>query len=527
MRVRDASDAPPARSGVTARTIVGLLPPGVLSIVEDPAPRAVSQVELGESGRDMVHGEGDLVVGVGQRRLEEVLGLVHRARSAGGLVLRSRWAGEEAVRNACRDHQLPLLAAADDTPWAGVLGRLCSALEQMAGDVRGDVRDGVQADLFDLADRLGIALDAPVTIEDATSRVLAYSTGQRMVDEARQVTIMGRQVPRQVRDRFRSLGVFRRLASSNAPIFIPSDGQGVKARLVVPIRVGGEWLGSIWAVVDDPGPADLTEKLGTELRATIELIGVLMLRLRGQRELRRQMELDRLADVLRDPGCDRPVELGVAPWRVAALNGPGRRLPGGSRRELWCTLLARRGWRDPLVADLGDSVFVVLRSDGSGPGSARWLSDLVDEEWRQDPSVNLVLGRAVSRRDELAQARAEVDELRQLELAGKTPVVAVEEEWAQLVLARALATVRRHRCLSPTAALVRADGGTGGKLAHTLEVVLDHWGAPQRAAEALGIHPNTVRYRMDQIRQLCAVDLTDPTQRLALKLELAALSLDG
>ena len=46
-------------------------------------------------------------------------------------------------------------------------------------------------------------VDAPVTIEDANSRVLAYSARQELTDPARVATIMGRRMPDDVLARFR------------------------------------------------------------------------------------------------------------------------------------------------------------------------------------------------------------------------------------------------------------------------------------------------------------------------------------
>ncbi|WP_442940324.1 helix-turn-helix domain-containing protein [Nocardioides sp. B-3] len=50
---------------------------------------------------------------------------------------------------------------------------------------------------------------------------------------------------------------------------------------------------------------------------------------------------------------------------------------------------------------------------------------------------------------------------------------------------------------------------------------MDYWGEPRRAAHALGIHPNTVRYRLTRLAERWPVDLTDPAQRPALRPEIA------
>ena len=118
-------------------------------------------------------------------------------------------------------------------------------------------------DLFAMADVLRSVINAPITIEDARSRLLAYSTGQDGADAARTSTIIGRQVPLALRDEYRALGVFRRLARSDEPIFVPARDSGIKARLIIPVRAGGEWLGSVWAAVEEEPSAEQVTALRT------------------------------------------------------------------------------------------------------------------------------------------------------------------------------------------------------------------------------------------------------------------------
>jgi hypothetical protein len=46
--------------------------------------------------------------------------------------------------------------------------------------------------------------------------------------------------------------VFRELPRGRTTIFVPRQKDGTLPRLIVPIRMGGELLGSMWAVVDRP-----------------------------------------------------------------------------------------------------------------------------------------------------------------------------------------------------------------------------------------------------------------------------------
>ena len=76
----------------------------------------------------------------------------------------------------------------------------------------------------------------------------------------------------------------------------------------------------------------------------------------------------------------------------------------------------------------------------------------------------------------------------------------------------------------PLPAILAHDADHGTEYSKTLATYLDHFGEPQRAALALHIHPNTLRYRMHRLADVTPIDLTSPQVRLALRLQLAALN---
>jgi DNA-binding PucR family transcriptional regulator len=85
-----------------------------------------------------------------------------------------------------------------------------------------------------------------------------------------------------------------------------------------------------------------------------------------------------------------------------------------------------------------------------------------------------------------------------------------EQHLADLVLtadAEALADLRDH-ALAPLADL---SPGTRERLAETLLSWLLHQGRREEVAAALHVHPQTVRYRMGQVRGLYGDQLSDPT----------------
>lgn len=509
---------------VTASDLATALTPAFLEVIHHGADRPVLGIDIADDEQAVEVETGDLVLAVGVRDVADLARLIEQAPAPAGVVVRRSWADSVELRESCKRVDVTLIGLAEGAAWSVVMGLLGSAIDassSRAGEHGGPSQ--AYRDLFDMADMISGILGAPVTIEDETSRVVAYSTGQDDVDAARAATIFGRRVPRRVREHFRSLGVFRRLAQSDEPFLVPGGDDDLKGRYVIPIHVGGEVLGSIWAVTEDRVPDDGAR----ELRAATELIALYLLRLRAQGELAQQVHLDQLRGLLRGHAHSAPEELLEGPWRVAVLNGPAADLRADSRRELWLVLTRRKGWRQPLVVDLDDRVYAVLRAEGSGPGTWAWLRELVESEGTSRPAVGLLGGGVVDSPAAIADSRQQADELDGLGELGTGQlgcrVATAEEVWPMLVLARAVAGLGAQPPVSPLHVFLEQGHDPDGTMVETLEAVIDHWGEPRRAARQLGVHPNTVRYRLSRLAPLLPMDLEDPRQRLALRLEIEAL----
>jgi DNA-binding PucR family transcriptional regulator len=141
-------------------------------------------------------------------------------------------------------------------------------------------------------------------------------------------------------------------------------------------------------------------------------------------------------------------------------------------------------------------------------------------------------------------------------LEGRGALVGPARTWRRVVESLALA-LRAHRLLAPAdgevvdteqhrdALVVGADPGALGdlrsavlapleglkpaaaqRLAATLQAWLLHLGRRGEVADALHVHPQTVRYRMDQVRELYGDRLEDPAmvQQLVIALAVEAVS---
>jgi hypothetical protein len=101
-------------------------------------------------------------------------------------------------------------------------------------------------------------------------------------------------------------------------------------------------------------------------------------------------------------------------------------------------------------------------------------------------------------------------------------LIVADEHLATLIVHggdRALAADFAARALAPIEQLPPA---SAAKLLETLRVWLDNPGQVQRVAHLLDVHPQTVRYRLAQLRELFGAALEDPERRFELGLALRA-----
>jgi hypothetical protein len=489
--------------------------PGLLALTVPRSGAEVDDLTIAEPGHGVVGQPGDLVLGIGAVTAADAARLVADAAAAGagGVVLRRTLARRKTVGDRARRGGVALVELAEQASWAHLVWLLRGVIDRAAvgPGPGGDVP--VQDDLFALADAAAALVDAPVTIEDARSRVLAYSSRQDLADPARVSTIVGRRVPDEVLATLRAQGVFRRLARSNEPVYVPATGN-TKPRLVVPVRAGGEWLGSIWAVVEErPAPAVVAE-----LTQAGSIVALHLLRLRAQSDLTRRVSADRLRGVLSGSAAGADEWLPPRPWRAVVLGGQGDplRLP-----DVWESVCRRHAWPHPLLTDLDGRVYAVVRaSDDGSPGSWGWLTTVVAVAGGEDLGLTARAGRPAYRPAELERSQREALEADRAASQGD-PARTHEELWAEVTVMRASSALGDD-VLGPVSLLRDHDAQRGSDYVETLAAWLDHPGAPAQAARAIHVHPNTMRYRMARVADLAGLDLADPVVRLAVRLQLAA-----
>ena len=177
--------------------------------------------------------------------------------------------------------------------------------------------------------------------------------------------------------------------------------------------------------------------------------------------------------------------------------------------------LARRIGEEAIGAGI-ERLAVVLVPDAGAPARARRLTAAAQgRPAALGPAVPLALAglsvrRAVATHALLAEGRL-----------GERDFARAEEHLPALVIAAdpALGAELAQQRLAPLQTL--ADGPRA-RLTETLRAWLDRPGQVQAVAAELGVHPQTVRYRVKQLRELFGDRLEDPEARFELGLALRA-----
>jgi DNA-binding PucR family transcriptional regulator len=371
----------------------------------------------------------------------------------------------------------------------------------------------------------------PATIEDADSRLLAFSTPQDPVDERRRRTILGRATPDEYQRGMRHAGVFLRLHESAEPMLLPADpGEGLRARLAIAIKTGEEVLGYLW-VVEGERPLD-----GDAAKALRELAPVVALHLlrviaagSAERNRRRDLVLAALDGTWSaDHSAELPLRRGERVI-VACLAPDSDDGTDFYRSEQACQIvelhLATYRARG-MVARRGGRVFCLFPAGGVEASS--YQQEAVGELLEKlTVSLGVAFRAGIGEpvvphalRGSRADAEWALRTGQELGLPARTTHIADVRDQALLVMLRDVAELRPLLERGSVARIREHDAARDTAYEESLRAYLDCQCNIPAAANALHVHPNTLRHRLTRIADGFALHLDDPHERLALGLEL-------
>jgi len=490
---------------------------------------------------------GALVLAVGVSATSALAVRLAAARPAALVVRHDGPLGQSLPAEAI-DAGVAVLVVPSSCGWSSVFA-IASSLPGQVAPVTADSLSGseVISDLFAVANALADTLGAPVTIEDNQSRLLAYSALQGDVDVARAATILGHRVPHEFRHEVRRLGVARRMLTETEPFFVASADADISSRTVVTLREHDEVLGSIWAVTPTPLDARRTEALAEAARS----IAVRLAHHRLIADLRRQHREATMGLLLRGGAgaveAGRRVGLDGPAFRLAAIAaapsaaGPsadgkhaGGNAAGGKdallercatalRQQLSMTRTAEA------IARIGDTVYAVIPGSADAAESLAALRRLLlatRGSARPHSPEQVVIGMSgpVASLADLGQAREEADRVLQV-LAGARShdgCAEVGEVGLAVTMLRLaeLESARRAGRRGVLDDIDDHDAAHAASYGQTLRVYLASFGDPTEASKALGVHTNTLRYRLRRLNELFGLDVADPDARFALMVDI-------
>lgn len=494
---------------------------------------------------------GALVLGVGVHEPAEIGRLLSElgARGAAGLVVRAPVSEQDVITEAVRTSGVTLLGLTRGASWAQLAAMLRSLIAE--GDVSEDGAEtlgGMPAgDLFALANAVSALLDAPITVEDRDSRVLAFSGRQDEADSSRVETILGRQVPERFTHMLEQRGVFQQIQRDDQPVYVEPlpnhDGEPMLPRVALAVRAGDEFLGSIWAAVREP----LSEERNHALRDAAKLVALHMLRQRAGADVQRRLRADLVGTVLEGgPGAvEAARRLGITDQAAVVVALSVADPPEGEESAAAHTRLLAQRQR---VADafamhlaavhprsaaalVGAVVYGVIPVPHDGRDGEDRASRVAAEFLeRIGNGIRLFAGIGLLATDRAALARSRVEADRALRVLcdgnGSRTVARVADVHIEALLLELADRVadRGDPPIEPVARLIAYDTEHRTCLLDTLRAWLDAFGDVTSASTAMYVHPNTFRYRLRRLTEVGGIDLTDPQARFAAMLQLRLLS---
>jgi len=411
-----------------------------------------------------------------------------------------------------------------------ILNRQHARLAQLDQIHRSLIRVAVEAeDLQEIANTLTELIGKPVTIEDAEFRLLAYTDTGGLKDSVRAETIRQTRTPERVLRTLESLGILKRMQETNGPLRIPPIPEaGMEGRVVCPIRTARETLGYVW-ILEGVQPISELDMQAAEEIATVAALHILRQQAVAYVENRiRHTFVDALirGEFTRSPGLRERAQLlgfdhegayAAAVLTIAPSSHRGPRWALSGRKEFELRERYGRALRASLESLhlpqfitflLNQIVFLLPAPDGLPP-----IKSYVDRLWQslraQDPDIRLVLtvGGICRGAEGVAQSYQEADALVDVVYLADGIFFYDEHVLAQL-LHRADGAVLKKLYRNALDSL--GDRNNSAALKATLLALLGNEFNIGATARALNLHRNTVRQRLERIRQASRASLRDP-----------------
>lgn len=417
----------------------------------------------------------------------------------------------------------------------------------------------VKGDYQDLVDEISALLAVPATLENRDFGLIAFGAhdsdsafDETTLDPVRTRSILTRTSTPAVRAWFEGFGIAR----ATGPVRIPAapDAGVLRDRICLPVRHRGIVLGYVWLLDSTPGPTQdqlasamkVTDRIGTlladEERAGADLSRELRAVLTAERGWQYDMAVAALRAALGGAEADGlHTVVCVTPW--AEADAPSSRsLPGAAalctvpRGAVGAAEQADRAGAAGQRATKGDGPAqegegpAPVYGDESAPGALAVLLRLRSGD-NLSPALTAAnrlrdgagsraatAGIATSRRGLADLNTAWLEATSAARAARAQPRLGPVAQWSGIGPYRMLTALPADPAHDPAVRELLDRSHT--ELARTAEVFLDHAGQAGRTAAALGIHRQTLYYRLSRVEELTGLDLDEGEDRLLLHMAL-------
>ncbi|MEY2230509.1 PucR family transcriptional regulator [Streptomyces sp. BF23-19] len=433
----------------------------------------------------------------------------------------------------------------------------------------------MKGDYQDLVDEISALLGAPATLENRDFRLIAFgahdSDDDLAMDPVRTRSILTRQSTADVRSWFEAFGIAR----ATGPVRIPAapDAGVFRGRICLPVRYRGIVQGYVWLLDQEPGkpgpgPAaldaamEVAQRIGVllaeEAKAGADLSREFLAVLTAGRGWQQDMAVAALRAALGPGGDGLHAAVCVTPWpgeapasvpgaaAVCVVPRRGGGEPGGATGpgagtrvgpgpeaagEPALAVLLRLRSTDALAPALAAAARLLPRAaEATGTGGKGAAAKATGGS----AGATAVTTATATARGVTAGVADPVRGLADLPAAWEQAVAAARAaaaqprfgpvaQWSAIGPYRMLATLAADPVDDPAARTLLAPAHR--ELARTAEVFLDCAGQAGRAAAALGIHRQTLYYRLARVEQLTGLDLDEGEDRLLLHMALKAARL--
>jgi len=523
-------------AGPSVSEVLRSLDSEVLEVVRPPRDEAVTVTDvviLDRSDVQCVH-PGSVVLAVGLTGAEgEAQSLVDVAGRSGAcaVVFRVERALPARLVEIADELDVTLLTVPLEMSW-GQLFSLMRTATMSAGPHRAADASGIPVgDLFALADAIAATVGGPVTIEDPQWRLLAYSNLDYEIDEARRQTILGRLPPSVWQERLDRHGVTRALRAGQDVVRLDAAPfHEIAARLVAPVRAGGELLGSIWVA---EGDVPLGPTAEADLRRVAEFAAVHLIMHRASDDVRRRARgtfvREALEGRLRSTSALALLPRSLGPLTALLFEPPDRGADSGAFSErilsvigLYCEDFDA----DAVCAMVGDQYWALVPTprENARDRTIALAGKVVSRvEQSLDVRLRVGIGSSVDVLADAPRSRRSAEQALKV-LRGRSttePVVHIDDVQTHAILNELLEFAAEHSGFRHTGiAEMLGDAERADKHAETLRAYLDASGDVAAAARRLDVHPNTMRYRVRRILEMTPCNLDDPDERLVAELQL-------